>query len=50
MFFTCCGFLAVFVCVGTNSVPTGNSYPFVTVTDRILYTYFKPKYCVKAGG
>lgn len=38
-----CDFLVVFVCVAsfrTNSVTTGNSYPFVTVVDRIRYKNF----------
>lgn len=45
----CCGLLVDFVCVPLNeasSLPTGNQYVFVNVTDRIQYTNFKSKYCI----
>lgn len=47
IFTVCCGLLNVLVCVawaGVNSVPTGNTYPFVTLADRIPYTNFESKY------
>lgn len=42
-----CGLLIVSICVAwvrASSATTGKSYPFVTVTDRIPCTDFKPNY------
>lgn len=46
------GLLVDFVCLAwieANSVLSGNSYLFVTVTDEIPYSNFTFKYCILVG-